>query len=64
LFPELAILDSNMLPWFSYLASGGVPRRNLVPASLAPVFGALDTLLGPLDPLMSLHWHLAVQKRV
>jgi SAM-dependent methyltransferase len=63
LFPELEILASNTLPWFSYLASGGVTRRNLVPAWLAPAIGGLDRLLAPLDPLMSLHWHLAVQKR-
>jgi SAM-dependent methyltransferase len=63
LFPEFAILDSNTLPWFSYLASGGVTRRNLVPAPLARVIGAMDALLRPLDALMSLHWHLAVQKR-
>lgn len=63
LFPEFQIQPSNFLPWFSYLASGGVTRRNLVPGPLAAAIGWLDKLLVPLDPAMSLHWHLHIRKR-
>ncbi len=63
LFPGLQIDPPGFLPWLSYLASGGVTRRNLVPSFLVPVFRAFDRLLKPLDPWLALHWHLTVRKR-
>jgi len=63
LFPDLCVDPPGFLPWLSYLASGGVTRRNLVPGFLVPVFRALDRLLRPLDPWLALHWHLTVRKR-
>jgi hypothetical protein len=64
LFPGLSIDPPCFLPWLGYLASGGVTRRNLVPALLLPVFRALDRLLRPLDPWLALHWHLTLRKRL
>ncbi len=62
-FPDLELERTSWLPWFSYLASGGVTRRNLVPGFLVPVVRTLDQLLTPLDRWMALHWHLTVRKR-
>jgi len=63
-----ALLDrvragSEWLPWFSYLLSGGVTRRNLVPGFAVPLIRAADRLLRPLDRWMALHWHLTVRKQ-
>lgn len=62
-FPGLALEETGWLPWLSYVLSGGVTRRNLVPGFLVPVVRLADRLLSPLDPLMALHWHLRVRKR-
>jgi hypothetical protein len=62
-FPRLTLERTDWLPWFSYVLSGGVTRRNLVPAPLVPWVGAADRLLSPLDRWMALHWHLRVRKR-
>jgi SAM-dependent methyltransferase len=61
--PDLAIESRGWLPWLSYLLSGGVTRRNLVPAPLVPAVRLADRILSPLDPLMALHWHLCIRKR-
>lgn len=61
-FPSLRLEESDFLPWLSYLLSGGVTRRNLLPAFLTRWVGACDAVLRPLDPWMSLHWHLRVRK--
>ena len=62
-FPTLAVERTDWLPWLSYVLSGGVTRRNLVPGFLAPIVRATDRLLSPLDRWMALHWHLRVRKR-
>ena len=62
-FPGLALERTDWLPWFSYLLSGGVTRRNLVPGVLVPLVRAADRLLSPFDRWMALHWHLRVRKR-
>jgi SAM-dependent methyltransferase len=61
--PGLELERSDWLPWLSYVLSGGVTRRNLVPAPLVPLVRAADRLLSPLDRWMALHWHLRVRKR-
>ena len=61
--PDLILERAEYLPWLSYLASGGVTRRNLVPDRLVPLVRAADRWLAPADPLMALHWHLTVRKR-
>jgi SAM-dependent methyltransferase len=63
-FPLLELEATDWLPWFSYVLSGGVTRRNLVPGFLVPAVRLADTLLSPLDPLMALHWHLRIRKRL
>jgi SAM-dependent methyltransferase len=63
LFPGLSVEEPDYLPWLSYLASGGVTMRNLVPSFLVPMVRALDRWLSPLDRWMALHWHLVVRKR-
>lgn len=63
LFPTLRLRKSSFLPWCSYLVSGGVTRRSLLPGALAPAVRFFDRLLRPLDPLMSLHWHLTIAKQ-
>jgi SAM-dependent methyltransferase len=62
-FPRLRLEATDWLPWFSYVLSGGVTRRNLVPGFLVPAVRLADRLLSPLDPLMALHWHLRIRKR-
>lgn len=61
-FPELRVEVVEWLPWLSYLVSGGVTKRNLVPGWLAPWLRRADRLLAPLDPWMALHWHLRIRK--
>ena len=62
LFPNFSVTKPVYLPWFSYLLSGGVNLRSLVPGFLAPVFKVLDFLLKPLDPLCAIHWHITIRK--
>ena len=62
-FPDLEILQPTYLPWIGYLISGGVTRRNLIPGFLSPLVALADLLLRPLNSLMSLHWHITVQKK-
>jgi SAM-dependent methyltransferase len=62
LFPSLTFEAVGYLPWFSYLASGGVNLRSLVPPLAAPLARALDRLLQPLDRLLAIHWHIRVRK--
>ena len=61
-FPALKIESVSLLPWFGYLASGGVTRRNLIPHFLVPAFAAVEYLLRPFAPIFSLHWHICVRK--
>lgn len=62
-FPHLEVEHACLLPWLSYLLSGGVTRRNLVPGFAVPLVRLADRLLSPLDRWMALHWHLRVRKR-
>lgn len=63
LCPGLELERTRWLPWFSYLLSGGVTRRNLVPGFAVPLLRMLDKMLRPIDPWMALHWHLTLRKR-
>jgi SAM-dependent methyltransferase len=60
--PSLRLERWQYLPWFSYLMSGGVNLRSLVPRPLAPAFFGLDRALKPLDGLFAIHWSLTVRK--
>jgi SAM-dependent methyltransferase len=61
-FPTLNLETKEFMPWFSYLLSGGVNLRSLVPAGAAGLFERLDRLLTPLDRFGAIHWHLRVRK--
>jgi SAM-dependent methyltransferase len=61
-FPNLKIERLELLPWFSYLISGGVNSRSLIPSFLAPMGSAMDLLLRPLDPIFALHWYIRLRK--
>jgi SAM-dependent methyltransferase len=63
LFPELELEHTGYLPWLSYVLSGGVTRRNLVPGFLVALIRVADKMLQPLDRWMALHWHLRIRKR-
>lgn len=63
LFPGLTIEVCAFTPWFTYLTSGGVTMRNIIPRFLTgPLFG-VEWLLTPLRPVFALHWHIRVRKR-
>jgi SAM-dependent methyltransferase len=61
-FPELRIECSENLPWFGYLCSGGVTRRNLVPSMFAGTAAWLDTLAESANGLCALHSHVRLRK--
>lgn len=61
-FPLLTFEKWEYLPWFSYLLSGGVNLRSLVPDFLVPVILSADRLLKPLDWVFAIHWHLTIRK--
>ncbi|MBM3785300.1 MAG: class I SAM-dependent methyltransferase [Acidobacteria bacterium] len=61
-FPKLRIERFGWLPWFTYLAAGGVTMRNIVPGPLVPPLRALEWLLTPLRPLFALHWLIILRK--
>jgi SAM-dependent methyltransferase len=63
LFPDLVIEELAFTPWFTYLLSGGVTMRNVIPRFLVRPLLAVEWLLQPLRPLFALHWHIRVRKR-
>lgn len=62
LFPMFSISKPTLLPWFSYLLSGGVNLRSMVPGFLVPIYKILDVLLRPVDRFFAIHWHLTIRK--
>jgi len=62
-FPALDVEVIELLPWFGYLLSGGLTRRNLVPGVLVPALVALDRATTLLNPAFALHWHIRIRKR-
>ena len=62
-YPDLAIEKLAYLPWFTYLVSGGVTARYLIPRFMDGSLVSADRLLQSLEPLFSLHWHICVRKR-
>lgn len=63
LFPNLQIEAFAFAPWFTYLISGGVTMRDLVPRFLNPLLFGLEWLLTPTRPLFALHWHIRIRKK-
>jgi SAM-dependent methyltransferase len=60
-FPEFTIEGPDLLPWFTYLLSGGVNLRSFLPQSLAGLWLRLDRLLRPVDPAFAVHWHFCLR---
>jgi len=63
LFPDLMIEQFAFTPWFSYLISGGVTMRDLIPHSLIPLIYGIEWLLTPIRLFFALHWHIRIRKR-
>jgi SAM-dependent methyltransferase len=63
-FPSLRLESAKLLPWLTYLVSGGVTAPYLVPNFAAKALIRLEGWLNPLNPAMSLHWHLCVRKQI
>jgi SAM-dependent methyltransferase len=61
--PGLALEEKRFLPWLPYLLSGGVTRRDVLPAGIVPAVIAADKGLRALYPALSLHWFLRLRKR-
>lgn len=61
-FPDLKLEQWSYLPWYSYLLSGGVNLRSLIPKFAQPAMEFCDHMLRPLDPLFAIHWHLTLRK--
>jgi len=62
LFPNLRVEHFGYLPWFSYVASGGVTRKNLVPSFATPLVKAMDVLTAPFHPIAALNWHITLRQ--
>jgi SAM-dependent methyltransferase len=61
-FPNLEIEVIEYLPWLSYLLSGGVTKRNVIPSILVNPILFLEKILSPLRPIFALHWHIKIKK--
>jgi len=61
-YPGLTIEALSYLPWFSYLAAGGVTGVCLSPGILGYLPPLIEFALRPLTPLFALHWHIRVRK--
>jgi SAM-dependent methyltransferase len=61
-FPHLKIEITSYLPWLSYLVSGGVTKRNLIPKFMTKPILILEALLMPLRSIFALHWHIRIRK--
>jgi SAM-dependent methyltransferase len=62
LFPELEIESLSYTPWFTYLISGGVTKKDIIPRCLVPLLSGIEWLLTPLRPLCALHWHIRLRR--
>jgi len=62
-FPSLEVSDFKHLPWFSYILSGGVKYKKMLPDFLTGPIKLADALLKPLNSLCGLHWHFTLTKK-
>ena len=63
-FPMFSIEKLAFMPWFAYLAAGGVTARYLIPQFMNPLFVGAEWVLQPAEPLFSLHWHIRIRKKL
>jgi SAM-dependent methyltransferase len=62
-FPELEIEEISYTPWLTYLLSGGVTKKYLIPRWLNPFIYLAEKICTPLRPLLALHWHIRVRRK-
>ena len=62
MFPTLCLERWSYLPWFSYLMSGGVTRKQILPSKLGFIARAIDYVSTPFWPIFALHWSLTIRK--
>ncbi len=62
-FPSLVLEKFETMPWFTYLASGGVTAKYMIPKFMNPLFIGADWILRPVEPLFSLHCHIRIRKK-
>jgi SAM-dependent methyltransferase len=63
LFPELEIEQLAFTRWFTYLVSGGVTKRDIIPRFMVPLLEVIESLLSPLRPVFALHWHIRIRRK-
>jgi hypothetical protein len=61
-FPKLKIEVIEGLPWITYLFSGGVTRKSVVPKFAEKLLIFLDERLKFLRPFCGLSWHIRLRK--
>ncbi len=62
-FPELELVLDRPHTHLTYLLSGGVNFRQLVPDCCGPVLGWAEKLLFPLNPILALQHSIVLRKR-
>lgn len=61
-FPALKLEATEFLPWVTYLLSGGVTRRAILPPRLAPAAVSLEKAICRLSRFFALHWYIRLRK--
>jgi SAM-dependent methyltransferase len=62
-FPMLEIEKTSFTPWITYLLSGGVTKKYLIPSFLDPIIHIFEKILTPLRPVFALHWHIRIRRK-
>jgi hypothetical protein len=60
--PALKIEAMSFLPWLTYLLSGGVTARCLIPNWMNGLLIGIERRLKPSASFFSLHWYIRVKK--
>jgi hypothetical protein len=61
LYPGLIIEKLELIPWLTYLVSGGVTSRYLIPRFMNRALIGAENLLKTAQPIFSLHWHICLR---
>jgi len=61
-FSNLKVETIEYLPWFSYVCSGGITRKQLVPNYLSWIPLTVDWLMAPFKKFFSLSWYVRIRK--
>jgi hypothetical protein len=62
-FPQLELMLDQPHTHLTYLLSGGVNFRQLVPSWAAPSVELTERLLGPLNPLLAIQHSIVLRKK-